>query len=350
MTRFEPFYLLLFLLVLVSLLALPFLIIYYASWRYKREIAKAKTDLAVHYRALVEIKREEIIHRTTKVTNIIYVLIFIAAIVFFIVTSVKEGFEWEGILVLFIVVYDFYAYKHNYQLLIEKMRGNVSHMMADELISMNTPFALYLRGFNDDSYANRYKDKEFNELEFSRVVKEHLGFNMYAIGMTKELDSPRGAERVYVDDESWKETVVNLIGLSSRVYILVNDRDSCLWEMRQVSPYLEKTVFIVNDRRIYQQVREELAPYISFPEVGELRAKRFFFNHKMIPIPFRNGKRDYISIALLPDEMVKWEERVKKEEKELASLEGRKNARFEKGLYFVLMILAIFLFLYMISH
>lgn len=343
-------YIIIVVFVVILLLASPFLIICFASWHFKREIAKADTASAIHYRKLAEAKREEEILSTKRATDTIYAVIIVVSIIVFIVLCIKEGFEWENLFILFAIAYDVYAYKHNYQRLIEKLRGHISHMFADELLSMQEPFALYLRGFKDDSYSNKYKERDFNELEFSLVVKEHLGIDMYAIGMTKELDSPKGAQRVYVDDETWKEKVEMLIEKSSRIYVLVNNRESCLWEMRQVAPYLAKTAFIVNDRSNYQQIRESLAPYISFPEAGGLKAKRFFFNQRMVPIPFSNRQKDYIRIALNNEEHSKYEAEIAVQEKELAIAQSQKNAHFEKVIYFAAIIVVILLLLFMFSR
>lgn len=331
-------------LLLGIVIMLPVIIIKYASWYYKKQIAKVKTDSAVHYREMVEAKRELIIQKTKRITDYIYGLIFIGSIIAFIVLWIDNGsLEWENLLLFGIIVYDLFVFNHNYRVIIMNMRGNISYLTSDELISMDKPFALYLRGFNNDSYDNTYKAKEFNEQLFSAIVRKNLKITMYAIGMTKELDSPMGAERVYVDDECWKEEVSKLIQKATRIYVLVNNRESCIWEMKQVVPYLEKTVFIVNDKKHYNDVKEALAQYIVFPEMNDKKVKQFFFNSKMTAIPYSNGKweKDYINIALNSDELAIWNERATQEEKIMSQVENRRNIKLEKMIYYVLIIVVV---------
>lgn len=330
-------------LVIVIALLLPIIIIRYASWYYKKLIARVKTVSAVHYRELVEAQRDKIIKKTRKITNYIYVLIFIGSIIAFVVIWIRGELDWDNLWLFGVIVYDIFAFNHNYRIVLSNMQGNISHLTVNDLVLMNKPFALYLRGFNDDSYDNKFKEKKFNELFFSEVVRENLRMNMYAVGMTKELDSPVGAERVYVDDECWKKEVSILMKKASRIYILVNNRESCVWEMQQVAPYIEKTVFIVNDKKHYKDVKESLFPYIVFPEMNDNKVKQFFFNSKMIAIPYSNSKweKDYISIALNPDELAIWNERITQEEKRTTKLEDIKNTKLEKVIYYVLIIIVV---------
>lgn len=88
--------------------------------------------------------------------------------------------------------------------------------------------------------------------------------------MTKEADSPIGAKRIYVDDSSWKEDVKELIEKSETIFILVRDRESCIWEIETAIAHLKKVKFIIDDIDKYNNVRETLKNKIDLPEITDL--------------------------------------------------------------------------------
>ena len=148
-------------------------------------------------------------------------------------------------------------------------------------------FALYLRGFSTDSYeASMYdslqsiydkrhmglkKSKEkdvmklpFSEHDFAKAVKSFMP--IYSVGMTKEIESPEGSKRIYLNDEDWQAGVKLLIEKAKIVFILVNPSDSCIWEMLQCQQFaLEKTVFFV-DNTDYLSVIKDKIDYDTIPK------------------------------------------------------------------------------------
>ena len=133
--------------------------------------------------------------------------------------------------------------------LIAKLMLPVSFKTVKDL-HPNEQFILYLRGFNTDCYVD-YRSlsqntqfKKFSEFHFINYLNKY--FPVYAVGMTKELSSPHGATRLYLNDLEWQEDVQTLITSAELVFILVNDSDSCIWEIEQSIPN-SKTYYIIDD-------------------------------------------------------------------------------------------------------
>jgi CYTH domain-containing protein len=98
-----------------------------------------------------------------------------------------------------------------------------------------------------------------------RLLKTRI--RVCAVGMTKELDSPDGAIRVYVNDKTWQENVRELMEKAQEIYILINDRDSCLWEIEQSASMQSKTTYIVSDLDKYNRARSALKDSLEFPPI-----------------------------------------------------------------------------------
>ena len=164
-------------------------------------------------------------------------------------------------------------------------------MKFKQTLSETNTFVLYLRGFEKDNYSDKFrlsftKPKGFSEYNFTKIVsKKYL---CAAIGMTIELDAPLGAKRIYVDDNTWKNNVMDLIDKAKIVFILVNNRPSCLWEIESSAGYLDKTVFIVDNPVKYVLVQEEVKEIIHFPVIPSLSMSNRFFYLKN-----RNGIFEY---------------------------------------------------------
>ena len=144
----------------------------------------------------------------------------------------------------------------------DRLMGNISTSDKASFLSSNADYVLYLRGFESDDYSSekkqidksRKRNSRFSEYYFTRVLQTKE--TVCAVGMTKEVDAPIGAQRIYLDDETWKADVLDLMRAAKTIYILVNDRPSCIWEIAQSLSMLDKTVFIVDEREKYDKVRQ----------------------------------------------------------------------------------------------
>lgn len=155
-----------------------------------------------------------------------------------------------------------------------KAVGNISTATKHDFLEQNNKYCLFLRGFEQDDYGHDPVVSEktydsFSEYEFTSLVMQNIP--ICAVGMTKEVNSPRGATRVYLNDDSWQNDVLELMEKSQAIYILVNDRKSCIWEIEQSFKMLEKIVYIIDDIQKYENVRQQLAHIISLPKIPNLQ-------------------------------------------------------------------------------
>lgn len=152
-----------------------------------------------------------------------------------------------------------------------RLRGNVQANSRDEYLAQHIEkgFVLYLRAFESDFYSKNPKDHSF-EGDLVKAVEKHR--DICAIGMTNELDAPYGATRVYVSDESWQQDVKMLMRYADAIFILMNDRQSCIWEIAQSADMLSKTCFIIDSESRYEKIKNELSN-IHFPGIDQLIRK-----------------------------------------------------------------------------
>lgn len=160
----------------------------------------------------------------------------------------------------------------------KKLLGNVSSLNKKSFLNKYSRFALFLRGFENDNYE---KDplalmtlKDFSEYSFIKELEQYIP--VCAIGMTKEADAPLGAQRIYVSDETWRSDVLELMNRADLIFILLNDRPSCIWEIEQSSEVMCKTCFIINDIDKYNSVRNRLIGKIDFPDVSKMKIETPF--------------------------------------------------------------------------
>jgi hypothetical protein len=152
-----------------------------------------------------------------------------------------------------------------------KAVGCISTTSKQSFLDNHKEYVLFLRGFEDDDYKHEPYVSEslhstFSEYEFASLIsQEHT---ICAVGMTKEIESPKGALRVYLSDSNWKEDVYDLMHNAQKIYILVNDRNSCIWEIEQSIEMIDKTVYIVDDLQKYDNVRLRISNPVLLPEIS----------------------------------------------------------------------------------
>ena len=164
------------------------------------------------------------------------------------------------------------------------------------------PFILYLRGFSYDNYSISFKEAEkglensydFSEVHFISILKQFMP--VYAVGMTKELESPIGAERIYLDDKEWKKEVLELMQKAVLIVILLNDSQSCIWEIAKSDQYKEKTVLISNYPGMLLKIRKELNKVYIYPlPIGlkDMTISYYIEKGKTNIIDYKNNENSY---------------------------------------------------------
>ena len=212
--------------------------------------------------------------------------LFVISIILFLAKERSASAFGISCVIAVAAIYNSFQY-WTMQLKENKMLGNISSLSKESFLKENKRFVLYLRGFNNDNYAHEkhiyelFSKEEFSEYFFFMKTQEHIP--VCAVGMTKEFDSPFGAQRIYLDDNTWRKDVKDLMEKASRIYILVNDRESCIWEIKQSSEFLGKTGDLV------------------FPELNDLPDKKTnyflrFVKNEYVVDTFHNDEQDYARI------------------------------------------------------
>lgn len=190
----------------------------------------------------------------------------------------------------------------------------ISFETRETYLIQNEDFVLYLRAFHNDKYTDesltdvmtpyifkgpmpddRYIFESFCEQFFIKEIEQFLP--SCAIGMSREMDSPIGAARVYVDDATWKEDVYEMMSQATWIIMLLEDRESCLWEFEQSFIMRDKTFYIVDDKEVYMRIKEK-NPTLALPDLPEydFEYEHFFFRwvgDKYVFLPFENTIHDY---------------------------------------------------------
>lgn len=186
--------------------------------------------------------------------------------------------------------------------------GNISYWETDDYLREHPRFAVYLRGFASDTpFGDSHPSDAFDEAVFTEVVDYALGLPMCALGMSKEVDAPLGAERIYVEDESWKDEVLRLMHAAEKIFILVNNRESCVWEISQCKDLLDKTVFIVDDPKQYASCSSSLNELFPSPALEDGQGAPFYFTHEVPPTVFENDRSGYFKILGIDEEKLEAE-------------------------------------------
>ena len=168
----------------------------------------------------------------------------------------------------------------------------------------NNNFILYLRGFSYDDYSLTIKDLEnskrnlgsFSEGHFNQILKQFMP--VFAVGMTKELCAPIGAQRIYLNDKEWEQEVYQLMKNARLIVIHLNDSDSCIWEIIESNNFLNKVVFISSDNKKLSNVRKKLNAHYIYPLPIGIKENSLSYqpcNEKTFTIlSFQNNDKSYI--------------------------------------------------------
>ena len=151
-------------------------------------------------------------------------------------------------------------------------------------------YILYLRGFSSDDYTTTYQDLakkkrfhfKFSEGDFIYFLRQYMP--VFAVGMTKELESPLGAERIYLNDKTWREEVMELMQEAQLIVISLNDSSSCIWEIQQAYQFKNKVVYIADEKEKLLNLRKEMHRLndYTFPASIRYRNIAYYINNENI--------------------------------------------------------------------
>jgi hypothetical protein len=124
--------------------------------------------------------------------------------------------------------------------------------------------------------------------------------SVYAVGMTKELNSPIGAERIYLNDTEWESEVMDLMTKASLIVILLNDSQSCIWEICKSNQFKNKVVFISNNSDKLTNIRKELNKQYVYPLPIGLKDKTISYfienTNETLISEYSNTEKSYMQI------------------------------------------------------
>ena len=77
--------------------------------------------------------------------------------------------------------------------------------------------------------------------------------------LPEEIDTCPGANRVYVDNDTWQEDVLAMMRRAVCVFLRVCNTESCLWEITQALSLDTELYIIVDSVEDYEAVRNQCA-------------------------------------------------------------------------------------------
>lgn len=189
--------------------------------------------------------------------------------------------------------------------------GNFSYQSIDNVMNSNKNFIVFLRGFEKDNYTakkkllKKKKFNDFSEFHFFECLRKLLDYEFYAVGMTKEIEAPFGADRVYLENYCWRKDVKMMMDKSAYIIVEINDKPSCVWEIEQCDIYPKKTFFLITDKEKYKNVYNYIIqkrPFIGkgFPHPNSINSLVCFtfpsYGNKL-EIKFENNIYSYKELA-----------------------------------------------------
>ena len=114
------------------------------------------------------------------------------------------------------------------------------------------------------------------------------------------VNSPIGAERIYLNDAEWESEVMDLMTKASLIVILLNDSQSCIWEICKSNQFKNKVVFISNNSEKLTNIRKELNKQYVYPLPIGLKDKTILYfienTNETLISEYSNTEKSYMQI------------------------------------------------------
>lgn len=136
------------------------------------------------------------------------------------------------------------------------LRRIVSPILTRDDIADIEKFCLYLRPFKSD---NNKKEKKI-----CRVTRNL--YPVYAIGDPGKVLQPNGAERIFVTDDIWQETVKRLSNKSKLILLRIGQTDGTVWEITNIidERQITKVIFLVYSQNDYDYFSNFIKQKLGF--------------------------------------------------------------------------------------
>lgn len=274
----------------------------------------------IKYMFMKNITRTNTAAKSVKIRRYYYIVRFIVRIVVIIIglfllislliDAVKVSKHYIGITIimggggLLLYIFSFMSLPMNFTTMREFMKKKRTYI-------------LYLRGFITDDYtpsmeetANHVSETRpwnvnidvnkgkanpnslpLNERELSKAWKKYA--QVYSVGLPEELESPEGSKRIYLDNQTWHQDVLQLMKDAHLIIIRINSNDNCIWEIQQCrSFYSSKTIYYIEDINILKEILEKMgtsAPIcLRSPKIDQNHMYAYQANGEIIVHPYLN--------------------------------------------------------------
>jgi hypothetical protein len=207
-------------------------------------------------------------------------------------SSIYIGDLWKIIVAILLIVISFSAILligRQLTLLGKKLVAQSQNIdLVKELENPNYHPVLYMRPFNED-----YKTSQTNSITIVNFTIDMLSSEeeqlskavsnigpMVAIGIPGEKLPTLGAQRLYSDDDSWKQLISKIMLRSKLILLKIGNTEGFRWEighsLQNARP--EQVVFLIpNDKNIYDNFCIELSKFINH----KLPDFKYGFNNNM---------------------------------------------------------------------
>jgi hypothetical protein len=180
------------------------------------------------------------------------------------------------------ILFVFFTVRYN---LLRKRRKAIQKQNFIEQSINYKNHVLYLRSFIADEDASDVIGTSTEE-EHLAIVLNQLG-SFIAIGRPGEQLPELGAVRLYVKDDQWQDTVLDLMRKAQVVVMRIGDSPGFWWEFERAIQIIrpqQLLLLVPEDAELYRQFRKKAKDYLSTP-LPE------FFNYKPEGVLKRSVKK-----------------------------------------------------------
>ena len=258
--------------------------------------------------------RKQLVRNRKNATAVFFAVLFILYVILDILICISSERDLHGFVISLALISEIASaililvlLKKSHTL--QGIQDRVFTVSGKDFLATTGKYVLYLRGFDSDVYdENEINVWAFSEDWLSQVVSQGLGIPLCAVGMTKEADAPIGGQRVYVEDATWEEDVLELMKKAEKIIIRINDRSSCLWEISQSATLIDKCTYVIDDIEKYNKAKRHLVSEFYLPDVPDSGDRSYYFSSDRQLRHFGGTIPDYCELVGLDRDAVKPED------------------------------------------
>lgn len=202
----------------------------------------------------------------------------------------------------------------------ERISQKVRGLVFDKKIKNPT---LYLRSFKVDNTSLRSEGTVSKLISLARFHKFIAGTTLekelteimsifgtpVAIGNKQGILEPWGASRIFSDENSWKNRVLEQAKISKKIFLIIDSTPSLIWEMNTIpkNTSIEKIIFIFPPESLHREystkgsfaiLKKEVSYFpknISYEQIVKEKINAFYFKNNEV-IFIKQGRKYYQSL------------------------------------------------------